>query len=261
MTAALLCGACVRPSDPQRLEVASVAVDGTSFRIGAADGRTLRSADLVGAVIGVRLHGAEQRIRIDAVEPDPADPALLLHSISVQRSDGGWQPLCEAAPDGSRAGFPLAGRAKADGTLAPGRGGDVEVVCTSGAQGKCLRLGYRPWARQPDGSAMLPVFNACVRMIRADYAGRGVPRTRDGTRVQVFDALGIRRSAAADLATFEAGWDEHGAVCVRRPRIPGLADLQEIRRSSPRLAGRVGAMCTPQKARSLGALIFNSSRV
>lgn len=261
ITAALLfCGACLGSADRQRLDVRSVAVDGTVFRIAVTDGRVLRSADLVGAVIGVRLHGSDQRIRIDSVRADSADPMLLLHSISVQRPDRDWQPLCNVAPDGTQAAYPIAGRGKADGTLAPSHEGDVEIVCTSGAQGKCLRLGYRPWQKLPDGSAMLPVFNACVRMMRADYAGRGTPGTRDGTSIYVFDKLGIRRSAWNDLVEFEAGWDEHGAVCVRHPRVSSLASLDQIEASSPRLAGRVGAACTRAAAELFGALVFNSSK-
>ena len=261
LTAALLCGTCAGPANHQRLDIKSVAVDGTSFRIAATDGRVLRSADLVGAVIGVRLHGAEHRIRIDAVRASLDAPPLLLHSISIERPGRGWLPLCEAAPDGTRAAYPIAGRALPDGTLAPGGEGEMEIVCSSGAQGKCLQLGYRPWSRLPDGSAILPAFNACVRMMRADYAGRGTPKTRDGTSVYVFDKLGIRRSHSNDVLEFEAGWDEHGAVCVRHPRVSSLASLEQIAASSPRLAGRVGAACTRAAAESLGALIFNSSRV
>jgi hypothetical protein len=261
MTAALLFDACAGPGHPRRLDVSSATVDGTSFRIVAADGRTLHSEDLVGAVIGVRLHGSDRRVRIDSVRPDPADPALLLHAISIEQPDGKWNPLCDVAPDGSRAAFPVSGRGLPDGTLASGGAGDVEIVCTSGGQGKCLRLGYHPWAKQRDGSAMLPAFNACVRMMRADYAGSGTSETRDGTLIYVFDELGVRPPEPNQVLEFEAGWDEHGAVCVRHPRIRALASLDQIEASSPRLKGHVGRSCTREAARALGALIYNSSRV
>lgn len=257
LTAALLCGAC--PANPERLQVGSVAVEGTSFRIAATDGRVLRSSDLVGAVLGVRLHGSEQRIRIGAVRADPVDPTLLLHSIFVERADGGWRPLCKVAPDGKRDAYPISGRAMPDGTLAQARQGDVEIVCTSGAQGKCLRLGYRPWSKLADGSTMLRVFNACVRMMRADYSGRGQAATRDGTLVEVFDTIGLRPIGSHDLRNFEAGWDEKGAVCVRHPRLRAAASLAQIESSSPRLKGRVGSRCTPERAMALGAVILNGS--
>jgi hypothetical protein len=244
--------------NPSRLAVGDVSVERASFRLAGADGRVLRSADLVGAILGVRMNGSEVRIRIEGIARDPSDPTgrLLLHTFSIQRPGGAWQPLCDIAPDGTRSGFPLAGRSAPDGTLLPARAGDIEIICTSGAQGKCVRFGYQPW--KPSG---LPLFNACVRMMRADYAGRGQPGTRDGTLIQVFDRAGIRPMRGSDLSAFEAGWDEHGAVCVRHPRIASIATLHQIEASSPRLAGRIGAMCTPEEARSLGALIFNSSRV
>lgn len=263
---ALLCGACGTSvgndaSAGPRVSLSQISADKTSFRVATSDGRVLRSPDLVGAVFGVRLHGAEARIRIDRLAPDWTDRTVLLHSVSIQRPDGSWRPLCSVAPDGTRAGFPVAGRSLPDGTLAAASAGEVEVVCTSGAQGKCLRLGYHPWAKLPNGASMLPVFNACVRMIRADYAGRGLSQTRNGTTISFFDRVGIHPPKARDRSAFEAGWDEHGAVCVRRTRIAAMAPPQQIEASSPRLAGRVGAMCTPDRAKALGALIFNSSRV
>ena len=260
IAAALLssdCGGKLQ-DNPSRMAIESVRVDGASFRLAATDGSVLTSADLVGSVLGVRMNGSEVRIRIDNVARDPSDPTgqLLLHTISIQRQGGAWQPLCATAPDGTRAGFPLAGRSAKDGILLRPRAGDIEIVCTSGAQGKCVRLSYQPWK-----PSMLPMFNACVRMMRADYAGRGQSETRDGTLIQVFDRAGIHPMRGNDLSAFEAGWDEHGAVCVRHPRIASRATLHQIEASSPRLTGRIGAMCTPDKARSLGALIFNSSRV
>lgn len=263
--AVLLCNACGFPTPgdgrtPERLAIASVGIEGTAFRIATNDGRVLRSPDLVGAVLGIRLGGTERRIRIDSVSTDLSDPDVLVHSISVEGSDGRWRPLCDAGPDGRRAGFPVAGRSRADGTLESGTGSEVEIVCTSGAQGKCLRLGYHPWEKLADGAPMLPMFNACVRMMRADYAGDGTSNTRDGTRIEISDTAGINSAPSDPSVTFEAGWDERGAVCVRHARIPALATLQQIEDSSPRLGGRVGSMCTPEKARSLGALIFNSSR-
>jgi hypothetical protein len=231
-------------------------VDQTAFRVEMTDGRVLRSADLVGAVLGVRLHGSEARIRVDSVSPDLFDRTVLLHSISVEQADGSWHPLCGRAPDGSRAGFPLSGRSTPDGSLQPARSGEIEIVCTAGAQGKCVRLGYHPWLKN-----MLPLFNACVRMMRADYAGNGRAETKDGTIIHVFDRLGIHPIKEGDRPAFEAGWDEHGAVCVRHPRVAGLASLGQIAASSPRLGRRVGPMCTPDEALALGALVFDSSRV
>jgi hypothetical protein len=79
--------------------------------------------------------------------------------------------------------------------------------------------------------------------------------------IHVYDRIGIHPRRAGDEHGFEAGWDENGAVCVRHPRISEITTLRQIETSSRRLAGRVGVMCTPDKAQALGALIFDSSRV
>ena len=259
LSVALFVVACGRSS--QQLAFETVSAHGTSFEAMTSDGRTLRSPDLVGAVVGFGQGASLTRVRIDAVWRDSAsDGAVLLHAFSVQRSDGSWVTLCDTAPDGSRAGFPLAGRWSADGRLIPAPDGMLEIVCTSGAQGKCVRLGYRPWKRLPDGSSMLPVFNACVRMMRADYSGNGVPTTRDGTMIAISDRFGVNSSPFSHGFDFEAGWDERGAVCVHHPRIPQNISLAQIEESSPRLNGRTAEMCNRRSAEAQGALIFNGSR-
>ncbi len=60
---------------------------------------------------------------------------------------------------------------------------------------------------------------------------------------------------------FVAGWDSKGAVCVHHPRIRENISLAALEADVPRLAGRTGAICTEAYARSLGALIFNRSKV
>ena len=56
--------------------------------------------------------------------------------------------------------------------LAPGR---ILITCTGGAKGKCIRFGYQPWRTLPDGTSLDPYYQACVRLVRADYGGDGVP--------------------------------------------------------------------------------------
>ena len=58
---------------------------------------------------------------------------------------------------------------------------------------------------------------------------------------------------------FEAGWTHDGAVCVNHPRVKENISLGDIAARWHRLAGRTGARCTEETARSLGALLFNRS--
>src|SRR6266436_911063 len=102
------------------------------------------------------------------------------------------EPLCEAAPDGQQTGFPLAGRATADNRLVPAGPGDFEIICAAGALGKCVRFGYHPWETRSDGRSMRDYYEACVRMVRADYCGDG--RTRTGMAIDIWDDLGIQVS-------------------------------------------------------------------
>lgn len=242
---------------------ATVEVTGTSLRIGLPDGSVLTGAALVGVVVVADDEsGRTASFRIDAVEPDPDDPSgqVQLYTVASPDAAGTWRNPCAAGPDGRRQAFPLAGVwTPAGGHRAvPGR---FQITCTSGAIGKCVRLGYRPWTLGPDGQPMRDLHQACVRMIRADYCGDGASFTRDGTTIDLWDRLGINRPEVDPGAmTFEAAWDVHGALCVAHPRHPDLITLDALTRRCPaRLAGRTGAACTPDTTIVRGAVLGNRS--
>lgn len=249
----------------QAAELKSLDVVGTHFKATLSDGRVLDSTQLVGATLTVASHAGAMKIRIDAFEPDPlveASPEtarVLLHSFSVQGADGAWKNLCEAGPDGRRQGFPIPGRARGDGTIEPGESGVFELTCTGGAQGKCVRFGYRPWETQKDGSPMWSLYNTCIRMVRADYSGDGKGTTRNGQSIDLYDDFGIQKVGNHPAHDFEAGWGPGGAVCVRHVRVRENTSLAALEESVPRLRGRVGNICTETFAREHGAVLFNRS--
>lgn len=244
-------------------ELKSLEVEGTQFKATLSDGRVLHSSELVGAILTVANAAGAIKVRIDAVEPDPGDAqramlasdSVLLHSFSFQTPDGGWRNLCDPGPDGRRQGFPISGRARADGTIEPAEPGVFELTCTGGAQGKCVRFGYRPWEKRESGPAALTLYNSCVRLVRADYAGDGKGTTRNGQPIDIYDDLGIQAKANVAAHDFEAGWTPEGAVCVRHVRVRENASLAELE-ETPRLKGRTGEICTEEFARSLGAVLF-----
>jgi hypothetical protein len=95
-----------------------------------------------------------------------------------------------------------------------------------GAIAKCVeRFGYKPWLAVHETSAdgtyaheqTLETFHeACVRMVRGDYCGDGVPHTVDGTEIDVYDHMGVETQTPL-LPTnyhFEGGWTPHGAACI-----------------------------------------------
>jgi hypothetical protein len=232
----------------------SVEVEGTEFKLTLSDGRILRSAELVGATLTIYTSGGPMRLRIDAVErdPDAKTPPVWLHSLSTEGPDGAFHNVCEAGPDGRRQGFPLAFRPRSDGALEPSESGSFELVCTAGARGKCVRFGYLPWTAE----TAREVYNACVRMVRADYCGEGEGTTRNGTLIDHYDGVDIEEPGQDPRFEFEAGWTAAGAVCVRHVRIRENTSLEKLAASCLRLRGRLGASCTEERARALGATAF-----
>ena len=202
-------------------------------------------------------------VRIDAVVPDPSDPdgEVLLYRVMALRADGAWRELCGPDPQGERWAFPLAGRWTASGQHLPAAANVFNLTCSSGAIGKCVRFGYKPWKLLPDGTALRDHHQACVRMMRADYCGDGQSFTRGGTLIDLYDRLGIQKDEPGPGMRFEAGWGKDGATCVAHVRIPEKVTLEELARRCPgRLAERVGAVCTEEEARRPSAtLLLNRS--
>jgi len=228
-----------------------VTVEGTEFVATLADGRVLRSRDLVGAALDVEFAGQPLRIRIAAVERDPEDRSgrVWLHTLEARDGDGAWANFCTAGPDGRRQGFPLEG----------GPNG-VELSCTAGAIAKCARFGYHRWTTATDGAALAPLHAACVRMVRGDYGGADRPWTKNGMRIDMYDDHGVQVPDNSPEDVFEAGWGPGGAVCVHHVRVKENTTLAELEALYSALGGRTGAVCTEAFARANGAVLFNRSR-
>jgi hypothetical protein len=251
------------------VRIDTVEVDGTAFRIGLSNGQMLQGVALEGATLRIVLAGdpATRSIRIREIIQDPTDPdgEVLLYRISVvDPVTGALDELCEPDARGERWAFPLKGQWDANGRRTSDQG--FTLTCSAGAQGKCVRFGYKPWKKTPDGTPLADYHQACVRLVRADYCGdQGT--TRDGMLIDIYDRVGIQRpadDAEEQGLRFEAAWNPEGAVCVAHTRVPAnmtLADLGEV---CPRLRGRLGdRKCTADAAASgrLGlVLLFNRSR-
>ena len=239
---------------------AFVDVVGTTLRARRPDGSVLEGAALVGAALVVVVGGQTLRVRIANVEQDARDPhgEVFLSDFRVITPNGTEEPLCRPDPDGRQLGLPLAGRSDAAGILRLAAADDFELVCTSGAQGKCVRFGYAPWRQAPDGRPMLDWYNACVRMVRGDYCGDGRPFTRDGTIIDIYDRIGVQKSDDDPSFSFEAIWGPDGALCVAHTRIPEIVDLEGLGRTCPRLVGKLGPTVCAENAQ--GGLLINRSR-
>jgi ADYC domain len=237
----------------------SLEVIGTLFKLTTPEGHILTSPDLTGAILDATDEtGRMITVRIDAVTKNNAadpDDDIWLHRFSI-RDGGGWREFCTPGPDGTVAGFPVAGIWTADGRHLRGSGG-FTITCTSGAVGKCIRLGYKPWGEK-EGESLWDYHQACVRMLRADYGGDGISHTRDGMAVDIVDRLGIQQPApksGGHAFEFEAAWGPDGAVCVRRTRVAEILSTQELAERYPHLASRIGPECSE----TVGGLMWNRS--
>jgi hypothetical protein len=186
---ALLCAPAMAAAT---VAVRSVEVERTAFRVTLSDGRILPQEQLPGVVLLLGDGtGQRRRIRIDAVERDAKDPAgeVVLYDLSERDpATGEWRNLCLPDPDGRRLGFPLAGAFTSDGRYQPTHGG-ILLTCTGGAEGKCVRFGYKPWGF---GRTMFP--------------SRPITRHASGWFARIIAATGSAIRAMACRSTFSTRW-------------------------------------------------------
>jgi len=159
-------------------------------------------------------------IRIDDVVHDNVyDVDWNYASVSF---DGGttWQPYCK---DGEPV-LPIMSRWSATNS----RINDPSVftfACDMAGLAKCVKWGYNPQRskQECDGAGnckQQPLDNwheACTRLVVADYCGDGVPHTRNGTPIDIYDNLDIQ-TRSGTLRGVEADWSANGARCIRQTR-------------------------------------------
>ena len=100
---------------------------------------------------------------------------------------------------------------------AKGNAPDVEQFDDAdGAITKCLRT------FKLDPEKLEEAFLACIRMVRADYCGDGMPHTLQGTNVGAATPNDpMTPGECSDNRCFEASWSRDGAVCVAHVRWAG----------------------------------------
>jgi ADYC domain len=225
---------------------------GTEFVLIMPDARALHSADLVGATLNIAAAGRRVEVTIRSVEEDrhAVRGRVLLHHFVVKDEAGRQVDMCAPDADGRSLGFPV-----------PDGHGGFDLTCTSGAVGKCIRWGYRPWEEQPGGPPLAALHQACVHMARADYGGDGRATTREGMMIYWCDRFGLDPCRKDAPFAFEAAWGRDGAICVARPRVAENISLEQLAERYPRLKPHLGpATCSEDSAiRNPTALLFNRS--
>lgn len=106
----------------------TLSVEGSSFVMHLADGRELRSPDMIGASVFLAYEGrTAAEMRIVSVSPDPESPDILRHQFEVRMPSGEWIPACKPGADGQTWGFPVV---LPEGH--PGRQGTITMACSAG---------------------------------------------------------------------------------------------------------------------------------
>jgi hypothetical protein len=173
------------------------------------------------AEVTLRIRSVTQRPRSD-VNGGPHSPAdsrswvydaELWHEARKQ-----WVNACR---DPNDVAFPIPGywNEKADYDRDKNL---FSFACLQRDVAKCLRHGYLNDANVHGDQVKL--FEACTRMMRADYCGDGNSYTQDGTIVAIGDNRDIPVPSNIVPLSFEAAWRPDGIACYEHTRwpIPGL---------------------------------------
>jgi hypothetical protein len=181
-----------------------------------ASGAPLPADALVGTrIFGVTELGEPLVLAIAGVDVSD-EGGLVAYDLAL----AGGESLCGSSEGGTLLpGIWSESGARVDAIERDGMRFDMTLSCAPGVLAKCARWGYAPWVAGDQA------HQTCTRLARADYCGDGVPHTRDGTPIDVFDVEGlVAPSEDAGAMSFEAGWGPDGAVCVSHPRHVTIAD-------------------------------------
>jgi hypothetical protein len=162
-------------------------------------------------------------LRFDNIYVDPRSPSGDVYLYDISYSVNGspqWTSLCSDASGRPVSVVPLRNHwdyqtgARIDDPSA------VTFACINAALGKCVRLGYRPWATAThckgscESVSLADHHQACTRLLRADYCGNGTSYTENGTLIEVYDDLMPTINANTMSWDLEAQWNPDGARCL-----------------------------------------------
>jgi hypothetical protein len=159
-------------------------------------------------------------VKLESASTDPSGSGFILYKVKYfdpASPSSGWLDYC--GPGGTNKAVVLMGTWDKEAKFSPSPSGNpFSFACIDTAAGKCQR---DPKLYNTTLSDTLPsdYFQACTRMLRADYCGDGKSHTVTGRPISVKDKLG--RNAGWDHVpdgrpwVYETGWGRDGANCVR----------------------------------------------
>lgn len=196
-------------------------VDGKLVGTRQSDGAQLSGSSLNNARMkGTYSDSSEVDIRIDSVVHDNVFNVDWNYASVSFNGGTTWQPYCK---DGEPV-LPVSNRWSESNS----RISDSNIftfACDNAALAKCVKWGYNPQRskQECDGAGhckqqQLDDWHAaCTRLVTADYCGDGVPHTRNGTPIDIYDNLDIQ-TRSGTLRGVEADWSANGARCIRQTR-------------------------------------------
>ena len=188
--------------------------------------RTPGSAGVIGAVLqGTASDGKTMEVAICGAEPSVEAPEMVWYRIETWNIvTQAWENPCAATgqvPDPRAVAVAGVWDARGAHHEAAGR---FTLACENSAISKCIRWGYRPWARH-DGQSLADLHQACTRMARADYCGDGHSHTSEGIVIDMYDRFKLLSPTTEALVdwdpargSFEAAWAPDGASCLAHSR-------------------------------------------
>ncbi|MFY0532351.1 ADYC domain-containing protein [Nannocystis pusilla] len=200
-----------------------------------------RGADLVGSRWELTLFNADTDGDGDHDADDEPEVDVELRIASFQQISpkeahytfetvdelGNIVPVCDADTDGVHTMVPIKDLTVNEVTGRMGkRSNTLYLACTSGAVGKAVQWGYKPWERPIDE------FEVATRMVRADYCFDGTSYTQTGTHLQIKDKYQINTFLRSDDPT-EAVWSKSGVRCINTPQRHLHRVAGGVRRSDP----------------------------
>lgn len=251
---------------------ATITLSGSELILSNDSGMSLASGtSLAGATIPTDLATGESvDLTIKAVSYDAAAAVYLYEVTYPGPKKGKAEPLCGQVQGKPVLALALAGRYDDDTGVNIPDSRYFTFACVDAAIGKCAFWGYHPaktrsecLSSQCKAQPLAPWHQACIRMVRADYCGDGVPHTRDGTSINIWDNLGIE-SPDPSAWGMEAEWNADGARCIRHTRWvqadknSALTDLAYVQNNCPnRLAANQPTACATETSDFLSAYGFD----
>ena len=193
------------------IAINGVTLNGIAINGIAINGIAINGTDFVGAHLSASLsNGGSLELRIADIEPLTGSNSDVLAYTVEAKSDSGWTPLCGYDTDGSvKQALAVPGTWNVT-TGAWSDSGELSFACRKASVAKCLELGYKSWLGFSDH------HHACVRMLRADYCGDGVPHTITGTPINLYDNASVQLDT--ESWPVDAEWTPDGARCFNHNR-------------------------------------------